>query len=42
MNEKNQNLAENLGAFLLELKDEVIKGLQEFMKLSGSLSFETI
>ncbi len=41
MNEVNQNIAENLGLFLLELKDEVIKGLQEYIKLNG-LSLETV
>ena len=41
MNEVNQNIAENLGLFLLELKDEVIKGLQEYINLNG-LSLETV
>ncbi len=37
MNELNQNLAENLGAFLLELKDEVIKGLLDLQQSGGLL-----
>ena len=41
MNELNQNLAENLGMFLLELRDEVVKGLQEYVQMNG-LSFETV
>ena len=39
MNELNQNLAESLGIFFLELRDEVIKGLQDY--LNNGLSFET-
>ncbi len=42
MNELNQNLAENLGKFLLEFRDEVVKGLQEYLTLNSSLSYETI
>ncbi len=41
MNEVNQNVAENLGLFLSELKEEVVKGLQEYFKLNG-LSLETV
>ncbi len=33
MYELNQNLAENLGLFLLGFRDEVVKGLQEYLKL---------
>ena len=32
MNEINQNLAENLGRFLLQLSDEVVKGLQPYIE----------
>lgn len=31
MNEVNQNLAENLGTFLLGFRDEVVKGLQAYL-----------
>ncbi len=41
MNELNQSLAENLSIFLFELRDEVIKGLKEYIKLNGGLSLET-
>ena len=41
MNELNQNLAENLGTFLFELRDEVIKGLQDYIQMNG-LTFETV
>lgn len=37
MNELNQNLAENLSLLFLELKDEVIKGLQNYMQVNGLL-----
>ncbi len=36
MNELNQNLAENLGVFFTDLREEVIKGLQEYMKIARS------
>lgn len=42
MNELNQNLAENLGAFLMGFRDEVIKGMQEYMQLNSALSLETV
>lgn len=31
MNELNQNLAENLGTFLMGFRDEVIKGLEDYV-----------
>ena len=31
MNEVNQNLAENLGQFLMGFRDEVVKALQTYM-----------
>lgn len=31
MNELNQNIADNLGLFLLGFRDDVVKGLQEFL-----------
>lgn len=42
MNELNQNLAENLGAFLMGFRDDVVKGMQEYIQLNGSLSTETV
>ena len=42
MNELNQNLAENIGTFLLELKDEVVKGLQEYVQQSSGLALESL
>ncbi len=42
MNELNQNLAENLGAFLMGFRDEVVKGMQEYIQLNGNLSIETV
>lgn len=41
MNELNQNLAENLSLFLMELRDEVVKGLQDYMQQSG-LALESL
>lgn len=38
MNELNQNLAENLENFLFSLRDEVVKGLQEYIELSNTLA----
>ncbi len=34
MNELNQKLAENLGFFFMDLREEVVKGLQECLKAS--------
>lgn len=42
MNELNQNLAENLGAFLMGFRDEVIKGLEDYLLLKTKLLPETI
>ena len=43
MNELNQNLAENLGTFLMEFRDEVIKGLEDYLILkTTSLIPETV
>ena len=33
MNEFNKALAENLGNFLMGLEEEVIKGLNEYLKM---------
>lgn len=33
MNELNQNIAENLGTFLMGFRDEVVKALQEYSTL---------
>ncbi len=35
MNEFNQTLAESVGNFLLEFRDDVVKGLQEYLMLNG-------
>ena len=42
MNELNQNLAENLGTFLLGFRDEVVRGLEEYLMVSANLSYETL
>lgn len=42
MKELNQNLAENLGMFLLGFRDEVVKGLQEYLSANVAFSCETI
>lgn len=42
MNELNQNVAENLGAFLMGFRDEVVKGLEDYLLLNTKLSLETI
>jgi len=42
MNELNKNLAENLGTFLFDFKDEVVKGLEEYLRLNSNLSLERI
>lgn len=42
MNELNQNLAENLGTFLLGFRDDVVKGLEEYLLLNTNLSYETL
>ena len=41
MNELNQNLAENISLFLMELRDEVVKGLQDYVQQSG-LALESL
>ena len=33
MNELNQNLAENLGLFLMGFRDEVVKALQSYTEV---------
>ena len=38
MNELNQNLSENLGEFLMGLRDEVVKGLQDYLLLKNAVS----
>lgn len=42
MNELNQNLVENLGAFLMGFKEDVVRGLNEYLQLNPVLSLETI
>lgn len=42
MNELNQNLAENLGTFLMGFRDEVVKGMQEYIQLNSNLPLETV
>lgn len=42
MNELNTNLAENLGTFFSEMKDEVAKGLLEFLQLNNNLILERV
>ena len=42
MNELNQNLAENLGNFLLGFRDDVVRGLEEYLITNSTLSYETI
>ncbi len=42
MNELNQNLAENIENFLLGFRDEVVKGLQEYLQLNANFSLERI
>ena len=42
MNELNRNLAENLGNFLMGFRDEVIKGLQNYLQFNAVLSPELI
>ena len=42
MNELNQNLAENLGTFLLGFRDDVVRGLEEYLAVNTNLSYETI
>lgn len=42
MNEVNQNLAENIGNFLLGFRDEVVKGIEEYLIINGNLSVETL
>ena len=42
MNELNQNLAENLGTFLLGFRDDVVRGLEEYLNANSNLSYETI
>ena len=42
MNELNPNLAENLGNFLSAFQEDVVRGIQEYLTINNSLSFETI
>ena len=37
-----ENLAENLGAFLMEFRDDVIRGLEEYLQTNNMLLFEKI
>ena len=41
MNDMNQNLAENLSNFLFNLKDDVVKGLQDYIRNNTPL-FEVL
>lgn len=41
MNELNQNLAETVGNFLMNFRDDVVKGLQEYVLLNGA-AIETV
>ena len=41
MEELNQNLAETVGNFLLKFRDDVVKGLQDYMLLNGA-AVETV
>lgn len=38
MKELNQNLAENLGNFLFALRDDVVRGLQDYLNTKPVLS----
>ena len=40
--ELNKSLSENLGVFLSEFKDEVVKGLQELLLVTNNFSLEII
>lgn len=42
MNELNQNLAENLGKFLLGFRDDVVRGIEEYLMVNAKLSYETL
>ena len=42
MNELNQNLAESLGTFLMGFRDEVIKGLEDYLLLNSKFIPETV
>ena len=42
MNELNQNVAENLAAFLMGFRDEVVKGLEDYLFMNAKLSVESI
>ncbi len=35
MNEVNQNLSENLGAFLMEFRDEIVNGIQKYLETNN-------
>lgn len=37
MNELNQNVAENLAEFLLAFRDDVVRGLQEYLNSKPAL-----
>ncbi len=36
MKESNQNLSEAVGTFLLEFRDDVVRGLQEYLMLNSA------
>ena len=42
MQELNLCLAENLGNFLSNFKEDVVRGIQEYLTLNSSLSLELI
>ncbi len=42
MNELNQNLSENLSVFLMGFRDDVVKGIQEYLKLNSNTDVEVM
>lgn len=42
MNELNQNLSESLSMFLMDFRDEVVNGIQEYMRSQANMSLESV
>lgn len=42
MDEMNQNVAENLGIFLMEIKEDVIRGLQDYLLLRNGVTVKVM
>ncbi len=42
MNEENQCFSENLSAFLMGFRDEVVKGIQEYLRMNNCMNTDAL